>query len=257
MDKLNLYRAIIFERSIEHGKIIKKQLKNDNRILVEGIYTSLRNIKSSLKLYDPDIVFIDSVNLDKDKKSKIFLSMAETEFQSTKVVLTYSDNVSESTVFNDYNPDYYLKKPFLFSDTIKIIDQIEETKRKEKELIYKKGISLFEKQGIINLKYRKGVLLINPSDIVYIRSIKKGCEIIKKDGIKETVKYSVTDLINVFEKFNFFRLTKSMIINLELLHMISRKDKKCVLKYFDNEYNFLINSRNVHSINKLTFINVG
>ena len=84
MDKLNLYRAIIFERSIEHGKIIKKQLKNDNRILVEGIYTSLRNIKSSLKLYDPDIVFIDSVNLDKDKNPKYFYQWQKLNFKVLK-----------------------------------------------------------------------------------------------------------------------------------------------------------------------------
>lgn len=256
MEKVNIYTTLIFESSIDQAKIIKKQLRNDKRIMVEGIYSSFRSIKKSVEIYNPDIIFVDSASLNKRKNSDLFLSLADAHFQETKVIFTYQGNVCESNVFNDYSPDYYLKKPFLHSETIKIIDNIE-TKKNEDEVIVKNQYSFVDEHGIIYLKFGKGFLLIDPLEVVYIRSAKRGCELTKRNGENQFLKYKISFLENIFKDFNFFRITKSVIINLEYLFMISRKSKRCFLKNCDNEYIFQLTSRNVMAINKLPFIKVG
>ncbi len=255
MEKINIYRVVIFESNYKHERIIKKQLRNDNRISTIGFFSSLRSFKKTVELYEPDIVFVDSIMLNNE--SDKFLSTSVQQFKNMKIVFTYPDSVSENDVFDDYCPDYYLKKPFLLSDTVKLIDQIEGISIRDEDEIAERENSIIEKHGLINLKYGNGFLLINPSEIVYIKSVCAGCELTHKNGLKETVKHKISDLDKVLKKYNFFRLTNSVIINLELLYMIQRKEKKCILKYFDNEYVFNVSSQNVLAINKLPFINVG
>lgn len=251
MEKINKTKAIIIDSNKTDARILKKQLRSDNRTYVTGLYTSLKSFEWTMEVHSPKIIFIDS--LVHTREYRKFLAIILKQLEEVLIVYIYSDNIAECE-FSDYNPDFILKKPFLFSETIKIIDTIQEKIQKDKDMILEISNSLFDTIGIVRFKAEKGFVLVKASEIVCVRSVSKKCEMTRIDGTKETFKYKISEMDCVLSKHNFFKITRSLIINLEHLHMFQRKEKLCVLKHYDRKYFFEVSTQNILELNKLPFI---
>lgn len=80
----------------------------------------------------------------------------------------------------------------------------------------------------INSQY--SYILVNPYDIVYCQSIDGATYIQLANGKKEVANSNLTQLEEMMKKWNFYRLGRSLLINLDFIRKIDKSENKCYFK---------------------------
>ncbi len=80
----------------------------------------------------------------------------------------------------------------------------------------------------INSQY--SYILVNPNDIVYCQSIEGATYIHLANGKKEVANSNLTQLEEMMKRWNFYRLGRSLLINLDFIRKIDKSENKCYFK---------------------------
>lgn len=80
----------------------------------------------------------------------------------------------------------------------------------------------------VNSQY--SYILINPYDIVYCQSIGGSTFIYLTNGKKEVANSNLTQLEQMLKRWNFYRLGRSLLINLDHIRKIDKVKNKCYFK---------------------------
>ncbi len=105
------------------------------------------------------------------------------------------------------------------------------TKLKKKELYSK--LENYANSGEMDSRrvfpQKKGILVLNPEEIVFCRANLMNSIIILKNGDSELLKSSLTETIEIINSEDFIRVNRSNCINQKYLRKFDRKNNKCIL----------------------------
>lgn len=176
----------------------------------------------------PDIAFMD---IDMPGISGIELARQLKEQNSpTQVVFT--------SAFHHYayeaihtEPLDYLTKPFGAENITRVLDRFRQKNQKKK--IDKKIEILINSQRTQNkLKFqtRLGMIIVHPEEIVMMRSQANNCNLYLSDGTEELVLIGLQKASELLTAANFFRVSRSALINIQYLRRVDKKQKICMLQ---------------------------
>lgn len=100
-------------------------------------------------------------------------------------------------------------------------------------------ITAFEEKRI-HFYTRTGFVMINPLDIVFVKASGNYSEIYCNPPDKLVITYYLSDVEKKLNKNRFFRISRSVIINLQYLNEVNRKEKYCEISWQDQVFRFHI-----------------
>ncbi len=114
-------------------------------------------------------------------------------------------------------------------------------------------ISHLKRERRIKLPSRNGFILIVPYDILYIVADWSYSTIFLANGKNETVSMNIGALEKLLPEGHFFRISRSIMIQLNYLQSLDRKNKKCYLKIGNEEKTFTITAKRMKELDGIDF----
>ena len=99
---------------------------------------------------------------------------------------------------------------------------------------------LMKNEKKIRINTRHGFYMINAENLLFIESEGSYCVFHHAGNKTDTVSANLGSLEEVLPQNNFFRISRSIIINLDYLESVDRKTKTCVISRSDFEKTFNI-----------------
>lgn len=243
--------AIIIDDDNEAINLLEMFLRGFSKIKVVG---TSNNAIAGLELISeliPDLVFLDI-----DMPDMTGLQVAESlKKENIKAEIVFT------TAFQDYaykalgvEPLDFLTKPFSAEDLeIVITKYIWKSERKVREQKLNKFIQSQMVPPKISIQSSTGVLVIDPKEIVVIRSNSHKCVVYLHDGTDETINKDLNKLIEALNSSFLFQINRGTVVNLNYLQRIDKKKKICFLHYNNSIFEEYISKNRIASFEKLNF----
>jgi len=159
------------------------------------------------------------------------------------------------TAFNEYAIDAirhtafdYLLKPVSTLDLKKAIERFKQKRCEEiKQQHFEKLISNLP-LGKIKFNTRSGSFFLHPDEIIYVQAEGNYTEIFLADGSAKIVCEYLSLVFEKLPKEFFFRVSRSVLINLKYLTAIDRKKRICKLLNNGQDYSIRISSKLMNSL---------
>ncbi len=218
--------ALIVDDEESARKLLSKLLEETAFFKEIRTAPSVNSAISEMKLFDPDIVFLDIKMPGKDGFS--FITELKQTFQNPEIVfVTAYENHAIKAIKNQAFD--YLLKPVNRKDLKHCISRFIELKgeadQKEKQIsntIQKDSISR------IRVNTRTGTFFINPASILYCKA--DGNYTFICTGIKQHLcSLNIGKVKEMLPGNGFIRVGRSYIINFEFITMLDRKNSSITL----------------------------
>ena len=99
--------------------------------------------------------------------------------------------------------------------------------------------------GKVKLKSKKGFILIDPDEIYYCQSDWNYTDIFYGENQKTTLCLTLRKVQELLPEHSFFRISRSIIINLKYLTEVSSRDHSCILDISGKQVSFPINREHI------------
>ena len=242
------YKALIVDDETEAREVLSLLLSDFDEIKIVGEAKNGEEALEKTLLLKPDIIFLD---IEMPVKSGFDFIQEVNKYE-----LDFS--IIFVTAFNKYAIEAF--KYAAFDYLLKPVERIELAKtiqryksNRKDQILSEKTKLLFEKINYkqIKLKTINGFVLINPDDIAYCIADGNYANVFTKNGDKVFVSCYLGDVLNKLNKDNFFRISRSVFINLSLLHRVNKKNRKCQIEVQGKKIHFSLTSRAISELDNL------
>lgn len=245
----NSIKAVIIDDNEDAVALLEIYLQAFKEIQVLESTTNPQKGLRIIKKLIPDIVFLD---IDMPEMNGLELGQAIFESDlKTEIVFTTAHS---QYAFNALNikPLDYLVKPFGPSEIISVINRYQ-TKQKNEEFERRMNFFMQNNKVIskIKLPTKSGIILVNPEDVMLVRSEGNSSRLYLKDGKDEFIVYNIAKVLESFNSPNIIKANRSALINLQYLKRIEKKRRVCHLKYNEISYEESINKPGLNYFEKL------
>ncbi len=167
------------------------------------------------------------------------------------IVITSYDNEDALSAIR-YNDTDFLKKPFKEADVLKVIHHIKMVK-------YEKEVVQSLRTQLQNSNYNKKIKLIShrthlffdPADILYLQAKGNYTNCYLSNSNSYVITSKIGHLEQVLPTDQFFRINRSVLVNLKYIYLVNNVEKICKLKHSDKEYDFSIPANRLKEFNKI------
>jgi two-component system LytT family response regulator len=219
-------RALIVDDE-ENARILLSKLLEETFLFTEvRTAQSVDAAYNELKLFDPDIIFLDIKMPGKDGFE--FIRELPANCSSHKIVfVTAYDQFAIKAIKNQAFD--YLLKPVNRKELKQCLSRYIESDVEEKELIVPaKAASPRERITRIRVNTRTGTLFINPVDILYCKA--EGNYTTVCIGKKQHLcSMNLGKVAELLPENGFMRVGRSYIVNYEYITMLDRKESTILL----------------------------
>jgi len=242
------YKALIVDDETEAREVMTLLLSDFDEIEIVGEACDGEEALEKTILFKPDIVFLD---IEMPNKSG---------FDYIRELKNYNLDIGVIfvTAFNKYAIEAfkyaafdYLLKPIERVELLKTIQRFKSNQREK--LFSEKSKLLFEKINYqqIKLKTINGFVLINPFEVAYGVADGNYANVFMKNGDKVFVSCYLSDVLGKLPSDMFFRISRSVFINLNLLRRVNKKNRKCQIEIQSKKIHFSLTSRAISELNDL------
>ena len=226
-------------------------MENDliKTMLVGSFDLTGHDLETMLKPF-PDFLIVVSAGCISDaepaylkhKPSLIFLDIELSDgsgFQFLDKIKPYSHNLSVVfiTAYSNhaftaikYSAIDFLVKPI---DPVELAMAVEKCRKVHKQELFNlkltKLISTFHFQKPIKLKSKNGYVMVVPSDIIYCEANWNYTDVYLSENDKQVVTQNMGHFVKRLSEHQFFRLSRSLCINIQYLSKMDLKKKQCLL----------------------------
>jgi DNA-binding LytR/AlgR family response regulator len=228
-EKLNV---IIVDDEEEAQDILAHQLKRVGNIEITGKASGVDEALEMIIGLNPDIVFLDIQMPEKDG-FELVKSLREYNLSPRIIFVTahneYAINAVKVAAFD------YLLKPVVFDELRETIlrfrsGRVQKAEKSKIEAL----LETLGKKDKICFNIRTGYIYISPKDIICCQADVNYTDIHLSLDRKEVVTINIGKVEELLKQSNFFRISRSHLINTDYLVKADRKTKTCEL-YKDGE----------------------
>ena len=178
----------------------------------------------------PDLVLLDISMPGKDGFSYIS-EIQEKELYPGIIFVTAFENYAIRAIRNAAFD--YLLKPLKREDLFGALDRFKVQMQRRNQTDYSELIELLSssKPEKLRLNTRTGYFFVDPNDIIYCEADGNYSHITLYSGKNEISSQNLGNLEKLLEQHNFFRISRSFIINLRYLARVDRRSNICEMEY--------------------------
>jgi len=222
--------CIIIDDEKKACQLIETLLKRISDVEVIASFQDPQASRLYIIDHPPNLIFLD-IKMPGLSGLDLLDSIKKAQVQSEVVLMTaFNDYTIEALRLDAFD---YLLKP-VTQDAISEV--IYRYKCKQKSRVPYQDLCY----GKIRFNTLKGFFIIDVDDIIYVKADGNYSIVYHQDGSNNVVTWNIGHIEKQLNVYNFFRLNRSLMINLKYLGHINRKDHICTLTYNDSSIDFPI-----------------
>lgn len=244
------FKVIIVDDEEKAQRLTRNLLKQYSEIEVLGTAFNVDDAFELVEETKPDVIFLD-VEMPVKNGFELVKMLQKTNYQPEIVFVTaydkYAIEAFKHAAFN------YLLKPIEKEELHKTIIRLNEKKGTENiNEKFQYLINRLEPNSRIKLNTRVGYILIEPEDIIYCEADGSYTNIYLSNNSSQTSTFNLGKIEFLLTDKHFFRISRSVIINLNYLSEVNRKMKTCIIQFdgkkkvFDIPRKHLKRLENIH-----------
>jgi len=240
--------AIIVDDEPEAIANLETLLLECPRIKLIGTIADAKNAVEQIELLQPDLVFTD-IQMPEKNGFEVVNELYVDGFKPTIIFVTAFDEYAIHAI--RYAAFDYLLKPVNIDELKHAVSRLslkqDETKKDHQ-------IALLREKTVTprKLKFNTtgGFIMISPADILYIQADWNYADLFFDHEKHELVTTNIGSLEEMLPPGQFFRISRSIIINVAYLTRVSRKKRTAFLSKDWKEYTFKIPLLNIRKLEK-------
>ena len=236
-------KVLIVDDDVKSQEVLAYHLKTITDAEILGIVSSADEAYNFLLENSPDLIF-----LDVEMPGKTGFDLVD-DIRKLKI----NPGIIFQTAFDKYaiqaikNAAFdYLLKPI---DKAELLESFAKYKALKLQNNFENRVEKLIRDTNtiqrIQLKSKKGFILVNPDEIYYCLADWNYTDIYYGENKKETLSLNLRKVEELLPENLFFRISRSTLINLKYLTEISRKDHKCTLHVHGKSIQFPITRENI------------
>jgi len=242
-------KVLIIDDDPDAIENLKKHLSNQSNFKVLGSITDPNLALETVRQVKPDLIFLDIQMPGKDGFD-VLREILDENLQPEVIFVTAFDKFAIDAI--RFSALDYLLKPVSPYDLQNALIRF---LTKSKNADNSNALNELLKKTLLHankLKFhtQSGFYMISPQDIVYIQADWNYSEIFLSDTKSELVTTNIGKLEDMLPKHLFYRISRSIIVNISYLVRINRKKRLAILVKEDKEYSFKIPLLNISKIEK-------
>lgn len=181
----------------------------------------------------PDVIFLD-IEMPVKNGFDLIRELKETgENPEVIFVTAYDKYAIEAFKYAAFD---YLMKPVGLTELNSSINRLR-LKRKSSTFNERMArlINYLDEKEKIKFNLRTGILIIDPKDLVYCEADGNYTHLILTDGKSEVVSFNLGHVEEQLKSRGFFRVSRSVLVNLDHIIKLDTRNRFCELKY-DQSY---------------------
>lgn len=175
---------------------------------------------------NPDIVFLDIVMPGRDGAELIQLFKGKDPNCNIIIVSSYRDSAIMAIQNGIYD---FILKPVDFSLLQEKVEKFQADMQVSIENKIQQALNNVEKVPKLRISSTNNHILIDPTEILYIEADGAYSTLVMQNGSKELANTYLGKLEKILSEQNFFRLSRSTLINLDKLSQVNKTDSTCTL----------------------------
>lgn len=228
--KPEMIRLLIVDDEEEVRDLLRLFLHKYPDVQIVGAAENVDQAVSLTVEHKPDAVLLDISMPGKDGFNYIS-EIQEKEIYPGIIFVTafedYAVRAIRSAAFD------YLLKPLKREELFGALDRFKLHQQRKNKTAYSELIELLSKSKPerIKLNTRTGYFFVNPEDIIYCEADGNYSHIKLYSGKNEISSLGLGSLEKLLEQYEFFRISRSFIINLKYLARVDRRSNICEMEY--------------------------
>jgi two-component system, LytTR family, response regulator len=231
-------KVIIVDDEPEARELLITLLADYPNIIVTAQSGSVDEALGYITANPPDIVFLD-IHMPKKNGFDLTNSMRNLKIKSHIIFITAYDQYAIKAIKNAAFD--YLLKPINEEELRDTIIRFQSSTNKV-DIVEKMDVLYKAINGSARLRFttRSGFTFINMHEIVYLEAEGNYTSIYLLNGKEETITQSLGQIEEELSANNFFRINRSVIINLKYIARVNKRNKTCHISAGKTEIEFYI-----------------
>jgi two-component system LytT family response regulator len=231
-------KVIIVDDEPEARELLITLLEDYPNIIVTAQSGSVDEALGYITANPPDIVFLD-IHMPKKNGFELTNSMRNLKIKSHIIFITAYDQYAIKA-FKHAAFDYLLKP--INEDELRDTIIRYQSSNNNVDIVEKMEVLYKTINGSSRLKFttRSGFTFINMHEIVYMEAEGNYTSIYLLNGKEETITQSLGQIEEELSANNFFRINRSVIINLKFIARVNKRNKTCHISAGKTEIEFYI-----------------
>jgi len=226
---------------------LKNLLSGHTEFRVEGSITDPNLVLDSVREFRPDLIFLDIQMPGKDGFDVLREMLAENLQTEVIFVTAYDKFAIDAIRFSALD---YLLKPVSPFDLQNALMRFMGKSHTQDSTVGMQA--LLEKTMLhankLKFNTHSGFFMLSPEEIIYIQADWNYSEVFMSDTKSELVTLNIGKLEEMLPKHLFYRISRSVIINISYLVRVVRKKRTAILEKNGKEYTFKIPLLNIRKI---------
>lgn len=199
--------------------------------------------------YKPDLIFLD---IEMPVKSGFDLVRAIsdlTEKPDIIFITAYDKYAIEAFKYAAFD---YLLKPIGLDVLVETINRL---KKKKLNSTYSNRVdklfTYLRNKERIKFNLRTGLLIIDPGDLIFCEADGNYTHLVLADGKSEMVSFNLGLVEKELEGKGFFRLNRSVLVNIDHIIKIDTRNRTCEVKYDHSYIKFKVSQAKIRELQDL------
>ena len=217
-------KAVIIEDEQKSLELLRDLINSNGSVKIVGFTTNPGEAIDLINRLKPDVLFLD-IRMPGINGFEILDGLSELKSVAPVVVFTTAFDEFAVRAFEYAAFDYLLKPidPERLAKTLERCIAIKQSGTDQKPHLLKEALN--------KLIYRNvsGIVIIDPSELVFVEAAGNYSSFRLSDGRNETVTVSLGKVEEQLDPLYFFRTGRTFVINLRFLKKINSKKRECIL----------------------------
>ncbi len=241
----NEFRIVIVDDEPEARILLKSLLSGINYVTVVGEADNVESALYSIVEHYPNLILMD-INMP----GKSGLDLVELlQSRNVDIPVVFISAFEEYAIKAIRNQIYdFLLKPVSFDDLKSTIDKYRRLNNKDLPGKLMEVLGSIKEESKIRINSRHSYILINPAEIAY-GVAEDGCTILYLiNGKKEISNSSLSQIESRVKGYKFYRLGRSVLINLDYVRSIKKDSDSVLLEFNDCKWEVFASHRSIKEL---------
>lgn len=241
----NTIKCLLVDDEIEGLDMLEGLLVETEDVEVVGKIDDANQVVREVIDKKPNIVFLD-INMPNKSGIEVLKEINALNLNVRVIFVTAFDHFVFEALKN-----------FAFDYLVKPIDRIELQETlirykhdRKKNVSYNDFINSLDTLNKIKIPVNFGSLFFDPDDIVYFEADGSYTSIFLTNDKVETTSLNIGKLEDRLKQNGFFRISRSLLVNLKFISRLDRKSKTCTLVANGKKYVLEVPKKKMHFIDE-------